>query len=229
MQTQDVATKLKNHFSHLTENIPAIPEGVSWLLPSGDQPEAVRIFDLFLEKFYADEQPRTLILGINPGRFGAGLTNVSFTDPVHLERDLQIANDLPKREELSAKFIYRVVHTLGGPKAFYHRFFIHSIVPFGFVKNGKNYNYYDEKPLWEAVRPLALVHLRGLLEMGMDSSRCICLGEGQNFRFFSKLNEEEKLFGRIIPLPHPRFVMQYKRKYVDEYIEKYVLALNGEN
>ena len=45
----------------------------------------------------------TLILAINPGRLGAGVTNIAFTDPVHLERDCGIANDFPKREELSAQ------------------------------------------------------------------------------------------------------------------------------
>ena len=31
----------------------------------------------FLDKFYDDDRPRTLIFGINPGRFGAGITGVA--------------------------------------------------------------------------------------------------------------------------------------------------------
>lgn len=223
----NVASKLKQHFISLAGHLPPVPDGVTWLLPLQDLPETSRAFNFFLEKFYGDHLPRTLILGINPGRFGAGLTNVAFTDPVHLERDCGIANALPKREELSAQFVYRVVHATGGPLEFYRRFFINSVVPFGFVKNGKNYNYYDEKPLEKAVEPLAVFHLKGLLQAGMDKGRCICLGEGQNFRFLSKLNEKENLFDSIVPLPHPRFIMQYRRTKLEDFVQKYLRVLNA--
>ena len=220
-----IATLLKQHFEQLTGNLPQPPDGVEWLLPLQELPESSRVFRLFLEKYYQDYRPRTLILGINPGRFGAGVTNVAFTDPVHLERDCGIANDFPKREELSAQFIYRVVHAFGGPGPFYRQFFINSVVPFGFVKGGKNYNYYDEKPLLQAMEPLALFHLRGLLALGSNPEVCFCLGEGKNFQFLSRLNEKEKLFGQVIPLPHPRFIMQYRRKHLQDFVEKYLEAL----
>ena len=35
----------------------------------------------------------------------------------------------------------------------------------------------------------------------------------------SNLNAEMKFFDKIVPLPHPRFIMQYKLKKKDEYIE----------
>lgn len=222
----DIASRLKQHFSRLMENLPPIPEGVHWLLPLQELPESSRVFHLFLEKYYADHKQRSLLLGINPGRFGAGLTNVAFTDPVHLERNCGIANDFPKREEFSAQFIYKVIDAFGGPSAFYGHFFINSLVPFGFVKDGKNYNYYDDKPLQEAMEAFTLFHIRGLLEMGMNRERCFCLGEGKNFKIFSKLNAREKLFGSIVPLPHPRFVMQYRRARLEEYIQKYTEELS---
>jgi hypothetical protein len=211
----------------MLKQLPSVPEGVEWLLPLQELPETRRVFLLFLEKYYADAAPRQLVLGINPGRFGAGVTNVAFTDPLHLERDCGIASAFPKKEELSAQFVYKVVHAFGGPEHFYRCFFVNSIVPFGFVKNGINYNYYDDKALQNAMTPFALAHLKGLVQLGLDSKKCFCLGEGKNFQFLSKLNEKEGLFEEVVPLPHPRFIMQYKRKKVEEYVERYVEALGG--
>lgn len=39
------------------------------------------------------------------------------------------------------------------------------------------------------------------------------------------MNEEHRFFGKIIPLEHPRFIMQYNSKRKDEFIKKYLNAL----
>jgi hypothetical protein len=39
------------------------------------------------------------------------------------------------------------------------------------------------------------------------------------------LNNEHKWFGEIIPLPHPRFILQYRRKQKDEFIHQYLSVL----
>ncbi len=228
ISSHNLAKGLSAHFNHLLKQLPTVPDGVEWLLPLQELPETHRVFQLFLEKYYADHAPRSLVLGINPGRFGAGVTNVAFTDPVHLERECGIGSSFPKKEELSAQFVYKVIHAFGGPERFYQRFFVNSIVPFGFVKNGINYNYYDDKSLQTAMTPFAVAHLKGLLDLGMDRQICFCLGEGKNFQFLSKLNEREGLFEKVVPLPHPRFIMQYKRKKVEEYVERYVEAFIDE-
>lgn len=220
-----IAKRLKQHFEDLHQHLPPVPAEVEWLLPLANLPETGRVFSAFLEKFYNDLKPRTLILGINPGRFGAGVTNVAFTDPVRLVQECGIENDFEKKEELSAQFVYKVVHAFGGVNAFYQQFFVNSVVPFGFVKNGVNYNYYDEKPLQEAMKPLIRHHLNHLLALGMNAKVCYCLGEGKNFQFLSKFNEAEGFFEKIVPLPHPRFIMQYRRKRVEEFVEIYLSAL----
>lgn len=222
------ATCLAQHFSQLANYMPALPEGVEWLNPLGENEESRAIFQTFLEKFYADTQPRRLILGINPGRFGGGITNVAFTDPLHLEKELGIANSFSKKTELSAHFVYEVIHAYGGPKLFYEQFFITSVCPFGFVKNGKNYNYYDEKPLQKAVLPFIEYHLESLLGLCQISPDvCFCLGEGQNYAFLQQLNVQKGYFTTIVPLPHPRFIMQYKRKTMEQYVSKYVDSLRA--
>ncbi|MCC6725330.1 MAG: DUF4918 family protein [Saprospiraceae bacterium] len=221
-----LAQRLNHHFTDLHDHLPPVPAGVEWLLPLQNLPETARVFTAFLEKYYNDERPRTLILGINPGRFGAGITNVAFTDPLRLERDCGIPNSFDKKEELSAQFIYKVVYAYGGLDAFFGRFFVNSVVPFGFVKGGVNYNYYDEKPLQEAMLPLIRYHVRGLLDLGMNPQVCYCLGEGQNFKFLNKFNEQEGFFGKVVPLPHPRFIMQYRRKRMEEFVGLYLAALS---
>ena len=42
----------------------------------------------------------------------------------------------------------------------------------------------------------------------------------------SEINEKYNFFDEIIPLEHPRFIMQYNSKHKDEYFEKYLTALN---
>lgn len=220
-----IADALLAHFEQLMNRLPNIGDGVEWLLPLRELPESERVNRVFLEKYYSDKQPRTLLLGINPGRHGAGVTNVAFTDPVRLEEDCGIPNDFKKREELSAQFVYQVIHAYGGVEKFYGQFFINSVVPFGFVKDGKNYNYYDDRQLQNAMEPFIIFHLKSLLEMGMNPKVCFCLGEGKNFKYLSKLNERKGFFGEVVPLSHPRYIMQYKRKKVGEYLEKYLNEL----
>ena len=77
VQPRNLAHKLFEHFHFLLENLPELPKGVSWLLPFKELPETAKVTKAFLEKFYGDYQNRTLILGINPGRFVAGVSRFS--------------------------------------------------------------------------------------------------------------------------------------------------------
>ena len=60
----------------------------------------------FYNKYYFDNQPRKILFGINPGRLGAGLTGIPFTDPVMLSNRCNITNELNQRAEISSRFIY---------------------------------------------------------------------------------------------------------------------------
>ena len=181
--------------------------------------------ELFYNKYYADEKKRTLLVGINPGRFGSGTTGISFTDPIKLEKECDIPNTLIKKPELSADFIYAMIKAYGGPKKFYSIFFISAVSPLGFTKEGKNINYYDEPNLQKAVTPFVISSISGMLKLGISRKKCFCIGEGKNLNFLSKLNEEHQWFEEIVPLAHPRFIMQYKRKSVSKYIDEYLIKL----
>jgi len=174
----------------------------------------------FYHQFYEDSKTRSFILGINPGRFGAGVTGVPFTDPIRLKL-LGIENEFQAKPELSSVFVYEMIDACGGPDIFYRQFYITSLSPLGFVKNGKNYNYYDGPHLARIVRPFIIDNIEAQLKFGADRSKVFCLGQGKNYEYLSKLNDEFQWWERVIPLPHPRWVMQYQLKRKEEFIALY--------
>jgi hypothetical protein len=204
---------------------PKLPKGVGILYPY-DNVATFSICEQFYRKYYNDTNERILLLGINPGRFGSGTTGVSFTDPVKLEKYCGIRNDLPKKIELSADFIYAMIEAYGGPELFYSKFYISSVSPLGFVKDGKNINYYDIPQLEKAITPFIIESINKNIAMGMSREKCYCIGGDKNLKSLSRLNEEHKWFKEIVPLPHPRFIMQYRRKKMKEYVHFWIDALN---
>ncbi len=202
-----------------------LPEGVSIMNPFSSK-DSRKLAEIFYDKFYTDTAPRKLIFGINPGRFGGGVTGIPFTDPIRLANDCGISNDLPKKAELSSEFIYRVVDRYGGAKAFYRDFLITALSPLGFTRNGVNMNYYDDRSLLKSSEPFIVKSiLDQKKQLITDKNSCYCLGEGTNYKIFQRLNEQHHFFDHIIALPHPRWVMQYRRKRVDEFVELYIKNL----
>lgn len=204
----------------------AVPEDVEILKPF-TQPASAASAETFYRKFYNDPDPRTFIIGINPGRFGAGVTGIPFTDPVKLQLYCGIDNDFARKTELSADFIYQVITGFGGAQDFYHRFYFTSVSPLGFIKNGLNLNYYDDPQVMASIKDLVPKWMSRQLEFGANRDRCICLGSGKNLKQLQKLNEQEQFFKEIVVLDHPRFIMQYKRKFLDEYVGKYLEVLSS--
>ena len=202
-----------------------LPSGIEAMNPFLDQ-DTIEICKLFYNKYYGDNFKRHLILGINPGRFGGGITGIPFTDPIRLQNICGIENTWQKKQELSSLFVYDMIRAYGGPEKFYQEFYISSIVPLGFTRGNKNLNYYDDKQLEESVKEFVIASLKQQLSFGINTDAVFCLGEGKNFAYLSKLNLEYKLFDNVVPLSHPRFIMQYKLKKKDEYIAKYLEALS---
>ena len=259
-----MADRLINFYQTLTppQNI---PKGIDVLFPQKD-PQVIEIVEKFFKKYFNDDHPRGLLLGINPGRHGAGITGVNFTAPKQLKDFCGIDHHFRTSSESSAEFIYEMIIAYGGVKRFYQDWFIGSVCPLGFVtspgsssqilergkptpgnikrlertpipstgrdatalsleKGGKNINYYDDKRLLEAVSPFIIDCINKLVDLGFRTGKCICVGGEKNFRFLSTLNHEHKWFGEIIPLPHPRFILQYRRQQKDKFIHQYLSAL----
>ena len=201
-----------------------LPDQVEVLDPYKDH-EVLSVVESFYRKYYKDTKKRKVILGINPGRLGAGITGIPFTDPIRLQEDCGISNGFNKRGELSSEFVYKLINSMGGPDHFYQHFYIGSVSPLGFTKDKKNYNYYDSLELKRNLKPYIINSLINQISFGVDTTTCFCMGQGKNFDYLNNLNEELRLFKKIVPLPHPRWVMQYKRKDLDFWINETIQLL----
>lgn len=209
-----------------------LPGGIRIMNPFRENEEASAISAAFYRKYYNDHKPRHFILGINPGRFGAGLTGIPFTDPKRLASNCGIAYHGDPAHEPSSVFVYEMIREFGGEEAFYSKFYINSVCPLGFTspgKNGKevNYNYYDSKELTNAVNAFMAGSIKKQLGFGIHTGMAFCLGTGKNEKFLRKLNEKHRFFRSIIALEHPRFIIQYKAKSKSEYIARYIRAFQS--
>jgi hypothetical protein len=209
----------------------SLPPGICVMNPFDDA-RAKKLSSAFYNKYYNDNNSRYLILGINPGRFGAGITGIPFTDPKRAidQCGLPFEDDL--KHEPSSVFIYEMISAYGGPEAFYRKFYINSVCPLGFTfksTNGKevNYNYYDSIELCGAVRGFIIENIKKQIALGVHTHVCFCLGTGHNFRYLQALNKEYTFFKSIIALEHPRYVIQYKSKSKQKYIDKYIDAFRA--
>ncbi|UOQ64441.1 uracil-DNA glycosylase family protein [Hymenobacter volaticus] len=214
------------HFLSTFPSPPNLPDEVEAYNPYQDAAVA-DLMTQFGQKYYADQRPRVALLGINPGRFGAGRTGVAFTDPATLAGVCGIPNNLPQHPELSSQFVYKVVEALGGPTVFYQHFYVGSLYPLVLLQHGKNYNYYDSKALTTALESDIRASLRRQVdELELVRTAAICLGR-RNGLLFEKLNKELDLFNEIHVLDHPRYLMQYKRRDLPTHVARYVEVLGS--
>jgi hypothetical protein len=209
-----------------------LPPAIRIMNPYREFEGTMGIADTFYHKFYNDNEPRSIILGINPGRFGAGVTGVPFTDPKRLVSECGIPYNGKPTHEPSSVFIYEMIHAFGGVEAFYKKLYINSVCPLGFTissKEGKekNYNYYDSKELLSSVKDFIVDNIRKQVALGVRTDTCFCFGTGKNENYLRKLNEEHHFFGKIIALEHPRFIMQYKLANKQFYIDKYLTGFRS--
>ncbi len=202
-----------------------IPGNIEFLNPY-ENPGVKRIVKDFFTKFYSDKNKRIFIFGINPGRFGGGLTGISFTDPVALRIYCGIGNNLGNRKELSSEFVYRVIENSGGTEKFFSRYFLTALFPLAIIKDGKNHNYYDSTELYKAMKPYLLESVEKQITFGAEKSFAVSLGK-KNAKYLEEINSELKYFDEIKVLEHPRFIMQYRRKKLDFYINKYLEILKS--
>ena len=189
--------------------------------------EILGVVKKFYRKFYADSNKRCYVFGINPGRIGSGCTGVPFTDADALENVCGIDCPFHSRKEMTSDFVYKVIEKYGEVKKFYKKFYLTATSPVGFIKDGKNYNYYDSKELERKMENYIIKNIKAQIRFGARTNVAIIWGSGKNFQTFSRLNEKHKFFDKIIPLEHPRYIMQYQRKNLNKYIKKYIKTLES--
>lgn len=209
-----------------------LPSPFSLLNPFGGENSKL-IFEVsksFYNKFYNDTNKRFMIIGSSPARRGTGLTGVPFEDAQHLYKYTNIQLEGFHINKSSSTFLYDVIEKFGGTKKFYSQFYLNFVCPLGVIKANEkgsnvNCNYYDNKQVQSLLEDFIIKSLREQLTFNIDKSVCYCIGGGENFTFLEKLNKKYNFFNLIIPLEHPRFIMQYNSKNKELYIKKYLDAL----
>src|SRR5690554_6390913 len=142
-----------------------LPSKTKVFNPCKDNALIQDILKQFYSKFFDDHQHRKLMVGIKPGRLGAGVTGIPFTDTKRLSEVCGIDTETFETHEPSSVFVYELIQAFGGPKKFYREFYISSVCPLGFVRQNKksnwvNCNYYDDPALFEAVKPFIISSLK---------------------------------------------------------------------
>jgi len=175
-----------------------------------------QVMDDFWRRFYPEELPRHVICGLNPGRFGAGLTGVPFTDFQTLSRWMPSVER--QDTEPSAQFFAQVVAAVG-VEAFFRRFYVTNVSAVGYVKDGRNLNYHDLP-----AGALEVVERRFVEEMEIvRPQQIIALGR-----------QVERSIKRLMPnvvvsyLPHPAWVSTYRKAAQHDWIERYLRVLSVE-
>lgn len=210
----------------LTFNDNNLPFGIKIMNPYQSDQHIISYMERFYNKYYNDNNPRNIILGINPGRLGAGATGIPFTDTKRLSDVCGIDIDHLNTHEPSSVFIYDLIGSFGGVKKFYNKFYIGSVCPLGFIKqspnaNWINCNYYDFPELYDAMKEFMISSLKSQISFGIKTEKVFVLGK-ENAKWLNKINAEEKLFSKVVILEHPRYIMQYKLREKEKYISKFL-------
>lgn len=189
-----------------------------------------RTISAFYLRYLNSSIPHRVLMGINPGRHGGGITGIPFTDTKRLTQVCQIAWDGPSSHEPSSEFFYAMATAHGTVDDFYAKFFSFPVSPLGYLRQTSslrwvNANYYDSPSLLQATHPFIIDCLNHLIHWPVDRNLAFCLGQGPNYKILVELNQTYHWFDRIEALPHPRFIIQYKRKEILKYIDLYWKAL----
>jgi hypothetical protein len=161
---------------------PELPSDILPLLPFKE--ESVRLFmKQFYHQYFSDSNPRVLLFGINPGRLGAGVTGIGFTDPIRLQEVCGITHNLDLKPEPSSVFVYNMIEAFGGPEHFYRHFHFTSVSPVGYVSNGVNVNYYETTELRNATEAFIVESIKKQIHMPVNRKVAFSVGKDKTINF----------------------------------------------
>jgi uracil-DNA glycosylase len=171
----------------------------------------------FCQKLYGDAIPRVMICGINPGRFGAGMTGIPFLDFISLS---QLIPSIDRVEsEKSASFFFRIVSSFGA-EAFFRTFYVSNFSSVGYLRNGKNLNYYDLPPAALAIvesnfiKEIEIVKPTHVISLSKEVHQSVC-------RLLSASVDCS------LRLPHPSWVATYRSGEINQWVSRYMEVLEG--
>ena len=229
MKSKTIAQKILAFNDALKSASINLPEKYRLIKPfaGANQQQIAQIIHRFYHRYYHDDKRRFMILGSSPARRGTALTGVPFEDVNHLQKDTGISIDAFGANKRSSSFLYEVMEEYGGRQNFYKQFYMSFVCPLGIEKinlkgNWINCNYYENAVLKKCLYLFIVDSLRRQIDFNIDTSVCFCIGSGENFKFLSNINNEYHFFDTIVPLEHPRFIMQYNADRKEEFIQKHV-------
>lgn len=169
----------------------------------------------FYETYYSKCKSRIVLCGINPGRFGAGKTGAPFLDYKSLSKLMAgVDND---DSELSAQFIFQLINHFGY-KQFFDNVYLTNISWFGFIKDDKNFNYYDlSEELQEEftngfIEEMKIVQPSVIVPLSKDVEKSL-----------KEMKRDKKLKCRLAKrISHPYYYSNFPTRYengLNKYIE----------
>ena len=229
MKPKTTAQKILEFYDSLKNADINLPERYRLINPftGANQQQIAQITQRFYRQHYHDNKQRFMILGSSPARRGTALTGVPFEDVNHLQKDTRISLDAFGANKRSSSFLYEVMEEYGGRQNFYKQFYMSFVCPLGIENinlkgNWANCNYYENAVLKKCLHTFIVDSLRRQIDFNIDTTVCFCTGSGENFKFLSNINNEHHFFDAIVPLEHPRFIMQYNADRKEEFMQKYV-------
>jgi hypothetical protein len=221
--------KVLHFIKHLAYTGAELPKNKVIYNPFKDLTQPLHIAKQFYEKYFNDSHARCALFGINPFKWGAGLTGIPFTDYKRLQSECQIAYDGKGSHENSSLFIYEMINAFGGVENFYRQFYFCWLCPVGFLDpsdpDDKGVSYYVSKELKAIATPLIIENIRRQISIGVRSDLCFVIGSGENDKAFRHLNDRYHFFEKIVTLEHPGFIVRYHNKDRRAYVHRYVDAL----
>ena len=175
------------------------------------------IAEQFWQQYVPEPLPQTVIVGLNPGRMGAGLTGVPLLDFRSLTNLLPDAR-LPRNDtEPSANFFHRVAQHIGAEK-FYRQFYVSNVSAVGYLRDNKNCNYHD---LPDAAQQIVEQRFRDEMAV-VAPKRIIALGREVEATV-QRLYDDGAI--RISHLPHPSWIMTYRLREAQSWVRRYTQML----
>jgi hypothetical protein len=74
--------------------------------------------------------------------------------------------------------------------------------------------------VYSSLKPQILKTFKQQIDFGANDKYVISFGK-RNAEYVKEINDEIGYFKEIIIFDHPRFIMQYRLKKLDEYLDKY--------
>jgi hypothetical protein len=223
------AGKLIRQLQAIDPGKSTLPEGWHLINPYTDFEQAKEISAQFYGKYLNDNKSRFVLFGINPFKWGAGLTGVPFTDAKRMKENCGIEYKGKASSEQSAAFIYDVIDAYGGPDNFYRDFYFNWLCPLGFLHerkgNNNGYAYYESTELFKSVKELIVKNIASQIKTGAKRDTCFVIGTGKNEKCLHEINDEHHFFKKIIALEHPGYIARYGRTKIPAFRKKYLHAL----